>query len=44
MSEAASELTDQAAINRLLRRLDGFVRGLGLDDAAARQIAREIVA
>ena len=44
MSEAASGPADQATINRLLRRLDSFASGLGLDDAAARRIAREVVA
>lgn len=44
MSGEASGPADQAAINRLLRRLDGFARGLEPDDAAARRIARDIVA
>lgn len=44
MSEELSGPVDQAAVNRLLRRLDSFARGLGLDDATARQIAGEVAA
>ena len=37
--EAAHE---RAAIQHMMRRLDGFARGLGLDEAATRQIVETV--
>lgn len=34
----------QSAIQRMMRRLDGFARGLGLDEAATQRIVEQIVA
>lgn len=34
----------RALIQRMTRRLDGFVRGLGLDKAGTRQIGQRVVA
>lgn len=33
-----------AAIQHMMRRLDGFARGLRLDEAATRQIVEKVVA
>jgi len=44
MSEDLEPLRRQAAIQRMMRRLDGFARGLGLDEAATRQIVERIAA
>ncbi len=35
---------EAAAIQRLMRRLDGFARGLGLDEPATRQIVEKVAA
>ncbi|MCJ2116513.1 hypothetical protein MKK65_07955 [Methylobacterium sp. J-001] len=32
------------AIQHMMRRLDGFARGLGLDEAATRQIVEKVAA
>ena len=39
--EAAHE---RDAIQYMMRRLDGFARGLGLDEAATRQIVERVLA
>lgn len=33
-----------AAVQHMMRRVDGFARGLGLDEAAAHQIVEKIAA
>ena len=33
-----SESVDRTVVQHMMRRLDGFVRGLGLDEATMRQI------
>jgi len=35
---------ERAAILRMMRRLDGFARGLGLDEAATRVIVEQVYA
>ena len=35
---------DRAAVKRTMARLDGFARGLGLDEATTRQIVEEVLA
>lgn len=35
---------DRAAIEYMMRRLDGFARGLGLDEAVTRQIVEKVAA
>jgi len=43
--EWSAEAThERAATQYIMRRLDGFARGLGLDEAAARQIVEQVVA
>jgi hypothetical protein len=44
MSEDQEPLRRQAAIQYMMRRLDGFARGLGLDEAATREIVMRIAA
>ncbi|MBN4094633.1 MULTISPECIES: hypothetical protein [unclassified Methylobacterium] len=44
MSDDAEAAHKQAAIQRMMRRLDGFARGLGLDEAATREIVMRIAA
>jgi hypothetical protein len=44
MSEASPNPIDKAAVQRLMRRVEGFARGLGLDDASARRIVEAVVA
>lgn len=34
----------RSAIRCMMRRLDGFARGLGLDEAATRQIVEQVAA
>ena len=34
---------DRAAVKRAMARLDGFARGLGLDEATTRRIVEEVV-
>ena len=34
----------RAAIQHIMRRLDGFARGLGLDEAATRQVVEQVAA
>ncbi|MGU3340785.1 hypothetical protein ACLBXJ_22445 [Methylobacterium mesophilicum] len=42
MSES-SPLLFKAAVHRAMARLDGFARGLGLDDAVTRVIVEQVV-
>jgi hypothetical protein len=44
MSDDPEATHERAAIQHMMRRLDGFARGLGLDEAATRQIVEKIVA
>jgi hypothetical protein len=39
-----SEPVDRAAVQHMMRRLDGFARGLGLDEATAREIVEKVAA
>jgi len=39
-----SEPTDRPAVQQMMRRLDGFARGLGLDEATTRTIVETVVA
>jgi hypothetical protein len=41
---AASSAPDRAATQHMMRRLDGFARGLGLDEATTRRIVEQAVA
>jgi hypothetical protein len=43
MSEP-SDRPDRAAVYRAMARLDGFARGLGLDEATTRRIVEKVVA
>ena len=38
-----SEPVDRPAVQQMMRRLDGFARGLGLDEAATRTIVEKVV-
>lgn len=42
MSEDPEPPRRQGAIQRMMRRLEGFARGLGLDEAATRQIVEQV--
>lgn len=44
MSEDPEATHERTAIQFMMRRLNGFARGLGLDDAATRQIVEKVVA
>jgi hypothetical protein len=44
MSDDPEAIHERAAIQHLMRRLDGFARGLGLDEAATRQIVEKVYA
>jgi hypothetical protein len=44
MTEGPAPLRRQAAIQYMMRRLDGFARGLGLDEAATREVVERIAA
>jgi hypothetical protein len=39
-----SEPVDRATVQQMMRRLDGFARGLGLDEAITRTIVEKVVA
>ncbi|KNY21615.1 hypothetical protein [Methylobacterium sp. ARG-1] len=39
-----TEPADRIAVQHMMRRLDGFARGLGLDEAATRQIVEKVAA
>lgn len=44
MSEDPEATHERAAIQFIMRRLDGFARGLGLDEATTRQIVGTVFA
>lgn len=44
MSDDPEATHERAAIQYMMRRLDGFARGLGLDEAVTRQIVEKIAA
>lgn len=44
MSENPEAAHERAAIQHMMRRLDGFARGLDLDEAATRQIVEGVLA
>jgi hypothetical protein len=44
MSEDPEAAYERSATQRMMRRLDGFARGLGLDEAATRQIVEKVAA
>jgi hypothetical protein len=44
MSEDPEATHERAAIQYMMRRLDRFARGLGLDEAATRQIVEGVLA
>ena len=44
MSDDPEATHERAVIQRMMRRLDGFARGLGLDDATARRIVEQVLA
>lgn len=39
-----SEPVDRTTVQQMMRRLDGFARGLGLDEATVRTIVEKVVA
>ncbi|TXN76090.1 hypothetical protein FV228_01645 [Methylobacterium sp. WL18] len=39
-----SESVDRTVVQHMMRRLDGFARGLGLDEATTRQIVEKVAA
>jgi hypothetical protein len=44
MSDDPEAAHQRAAIQHMMRRLDGFARGLGLDEAATRLIVEKVFA
>ena len=44
MSDPREAAHSASTIQYMMRRLDGFARGLGLDEAAMRQIVEKVVA
>ena len=44
MSDDPEATHERAAIQYMMRRLDGFARGLGLDEATTRQIDEQVAA
>ncbi|MGT2477916.1 hypothetical protein ACU4GR_01345 [Methylobacterium oryzae CBMB20] len=44
MSDDPEAAHQRAAIQHMMRRLDGFARGLGLDEAATRLIVERVFA
>lgn len=44
MSEDPEAAHERAATQHMMRRLDGFARGLGLDEATTRRIVEQVVA
>ncbi|MCJ2021770.1 hypothetical protein MKK84_30900 [Methylobacterium sp. E-065] len=43
MSDNPEATHERAAVQHMMRRLDGFARGLGLDEAIMRQIVEKVV-
>ncbi|WP_267359357.1 MULTISPECIES: hypothetical protein [unclassified Methylobacterium] len=44
MSNDPEAAHERAAIQYMMRRLDGFARGLGLDEATTRQVVEKVAA
>jgi len=44
MCEDGGAAIERTTIQHMMRRLDGFARGLGLDEAATRQIVEKVAA
>lgn len=44
MSDNPEAASERAAIQHMMRRLDGFARGLGFDEADTRRIIEKIAA
>jgi hypothetical protein len=44
MSDDPEATHERKAIQHMMRRLDGFARGLGLDEATKRQIVEKVFA
>lgn len=44
MSDDPEAAHERAATQHMMRRLDGFARGLGLDEAATRHIVEKVIA
>ena len=44
MSDDPEVAHERAAIQHMMRRLDGFARGLGLDEATTQQVVEQVVA
>jgi hypothetical protein len=44
MSDDPEAAHERAAVQHMMRRLDGFARGLGLDEATMRQIVERVAA
>ena len=44
MSDEPKAAHERAAIQHMMRRLDGFARSVGLDEAAARGIVEKVAA
>lgn len=44
MNDDPDAARERAAIQHMMRRLDGFARGLGLDEAITRQVVEKVAA
>ncbi|MBY0252893.1 MAG: hypothetical protein K2X54_16190 [Methylobacterium organophilum] len=44
MSDDPETVRERVTIQHMMRRLDGFARGLGLDEAATRRIVEQVAA
>jgi hypothetical protein len=44
MSDDPEATHERAAVQHMMRRLDGFARGLGLNEAIMRQVVEQVVA
>lgn len=44
MRDDSASAHERAAVQHMMRRLDGFARGLGLDEAATRRIVQDVAA
>lgn len=44
MSDDPETAHERAAIQQMMRRFDGFARGLGLSETTTRQVAEKVVA
>ena len=43
MSEDLEATHERAAVQHMMRQLDGFARGVGLDEATTRQVVERVV-